>query len=1072
MTEALASAYRERLDMQTPGGQMLRQQVEAMSADEYNAAYQRAAAARTGQVPENEIVIHITPRTLAEAEDSSSGPADEGTAPIGGAERSPWDVDVSRLPGVVASGVGQSVTEFRKAAFEIAQLGVENFELPHFAVLMGMTGDWDSDFNLTKPTGDLPEWAQGMLPEDLNAAESMVKGIAQFVGPFSAVSKAMKAHGVFAAVDGASKWVNAGRAMIGGAVASLPVDALFFDHAEVNMVDIAKEFGYERELLNYWASKDDDGTALTALRNRVNAALTAMPLGVAFEGLLRGGSAAMKDTVVHDVVTNLAPKAKEFAANAYIATAKSLRAVREYEWAELEETVLQSMARTPRQKQRGSAGVGGTPPGSGLSEAHMRTARAVASRMLRGKDYDDLLEGMAPRARRAFVRRVESMMQDKGDEVFGEGQPHAPPKWAKDRVRKLINRKESLGRPVNEGVEVKSKEGTEKLGLPTTKEWIKRVDSQLSPEEIAAAREWYNESHSVFVEIFGEKDADEALVGWLASNQNVDPAMALKNMLKVREDFRGIAPVLNRKKAGLAEDKLRELFETGKITEGLGVKLLDFIDSALGASRRTAMAGDEIGGTPFVIDIHSLRDMGYVDWPMYRHLVDKHGEDVVAEAGVKLDIPIAYQINKDWVKKNLGKDSANVGEIREHLGLTDLKAKVEVGGIEHLEANERAAQAGALSRTSGSIPESVYETAAQHGRELTADLNRKKWQGGGLQPAEVQAIGWTAQAKRTGASAFDTKGSIGQATSRVSFEIDFGEGSPLAAKFPEFSDLPYEARARVTEAAGARAMEIAAEVTGVHQTMRVYGPGGWMEWQNPSAQSDVVATMEGAEAYGDVLGYLTQQTEVWATQPKKTGKGLAIDVFAPELGDREGVQKFWEALLEVAPDDAKGYQPTDGGIRILHPPEKGVGPKAIEAWRDRLHSAFSEASDILGITRLEYDYGAADVRIRGNDWKENPDGRGYLQGLVERYGPEVEGKLSGSYSTEYEEALRKAIAEESGATTPKVTPTPPQERTVEIAARGEDGRASEVDITEGGKTRRVKIAERDADGRMTRVVVK
>ena len=408
MTEALASAYRERLDMQTPGGQMLRQQVEAMSADEYNAAYQRAAAARTGQVPENEIVIHITPRTLAEAEDSSSGPADEGTAPIGGAERSPWDVDVSRLPGVVASGVGQSVTEFRKAAFEIAQLGVENFELPHFAVLMGMTGDWDSDFNLTKPTGDLPEWAQGMLPEDLNAAESMVKGIAQFVGPFSAVSKAMKAHGVFAAVDGASKWVNAGRAMIGGAVASLPVDALFFDHAEVNMVDIAKEFGYERELLNYWASKDDDGTALTALRNRVNAALTAMPLGVAFEGLLRGGSAAMKDTVVHDVVTNLAPKAKEFAANAYIATAKSLRALREYEWAELEETALRSMAKTPRQKQRGSAGVPPLPPSD--TENAWKAVKVIAARMRRHGDaaeFSDVMKGVAPEDREAVLSAAE-----------------------------------------------------------------------------------------------------------------------------------------------------------------------------------------------------------------------------------------------------------------------------------------------------------------------------------------------------------------------------------------------------------------------------------------------------------------------------------------------------------------------------------------------------------------------------------------------------------------------------------------------------------------------------------------
>ena len=102
--------------------------------------------------------------------------------------------------------------------------------------------------------------------------------------------------------------------------------------------------------------------------------------------------------------------------------------------------------------------------------------------------------------------------------------------------------------------------------------------------------------------------------------------------------------------------------------------------------------------------------------------------------------------------------------------------------------------------------------------------------------------------------------------------------------------------------------------------------------------------MEGAEAYADVIGYLTQQTEVWVSQPRVSGKGAMVDIQSEGLRTPEQIQEFWEALREVVPDEALGYQPTGGeaglaGIRLLHPPTKGVGQKGLDEWQQALHQA-------------------------------------------------------------------------------------------------------------------------------------
>jgi hypothetical protein len=670
----------------------------------------------------------------------------------------------------------------------------------------------------------------------------------------------------------------------------------------------------------------------------------------------------------------------------------------------------------------------GVPRGPGLMEA-------VASRMVRNKPYEDLIERLSPAERTEVIDEAETQLLEKGEIIDAAGQAHAVPSWAKERLQRTLRRPETTGRPSNQGIILESEGGTDTLGLPTTENWIKRVEEQLNPEEITAARKWYREIRGVFVEIFGDKEADRAMTGWLASNQNVDPATAMTNMLKVREDFRAVAPARGRKQAGLSEKKLRQLFSSDKIEEGLGVKLLDFLDSAVGAETRTAMGGSKLGSEPFVIDIHSLRDMGYVDWPQYQYLRERHGQAALDEAGVVLDVPVSYQLNKKWYENNvpaaereriaaLRGDEAKgqkVAAVREVLGITDTETKTLVGGRPTLVANELAAQAGAYMRTSGQISEPIYERAAAHGRSLTKELNAANWQPGTLTTTEAQAIGWTAQARRTGDRGIDTRGAIERSTGRV----DFGDGSPLAQEFPDFGAMSYESKDAVTRAAAKKALEIAERVTGTQIAARLYGPGGWME-VTPSAHADVVATSEAMAAFGDVIGHVTQQTEVWVTKLRKNGKDAYTDVVSAELNTPEKIQAFWDVFRVFAGDDAGGFSPlgTAGslsGIRLLNSKEvvdaaapegaRPVGKKYMEAWHLKMQGYLSQSAEEMGI-RLSYDIGGADISIRSNDWRKFPDGESYLQRLRERYGPEIQRTLRDIDGPEYREVLKRAIDEE------------------------------------------------------------
>jgi len=278
---------------------------------------------------------------------------------------------------------------------------------------------------------------------------------------------------------------------------------------------------------------------------------------------------------------------------------------------------------------------------------------------------------------------VLALLETANDDVLSPITYHS----TQDHVRKTLNRKASgAWEPEYAGARLCDDDGCVELGLPTVDHWMTRVEEMLSPEEILAAKGWYAEIAGAFEREFGD-EGPQVMTAWLMSNQNVDPAGALMNALRVREQVgSGAAGKLG----GLSDAMVRKLFQGEVPSKGMGLKLHDFIDSALGKGRRTAAGNVAELGAPAVIDVHSARDMGYVD-PAYRnHLISRFGADAVAAAGIPTEWGAKLDFGKEYLDKATGKPMA-----------------------------------------SGGVTDTQYEHAANHMRAMTDELNAMGFAGVG-----------------------------------------------------------------------------------------------------------------------------------------------------------------------------------------------------------------------------------------------------------------------------------------------------------------------------------------------------
>ena len=515
-----------------------------------------------------------------------------------------------------------------------------------------------------------------------------------------------------------------------------------------------------------------------------------------------------------------------------------------------------------------------------------------------------------------------------------------------NRLRLKAKREESIlagkapaGAPKNTRVEIQAPEGSSLpnfvVGNITPQDWISRTESMLSKEEIAKYAKWYDDIKGTFLKYTNndEEKADKYMRAWLVANQNIGVDGALSNMLLQAEQFARKVPKQEMKAGGLpmATQAARNALSNEPITEGVGAKISDFVDSAEGKSVRSFYGNDQAGGSPFVVDIHTARDTGLVDEILLNHLERK-----------------GYQVDRQNIK-------------------TDFAA---------------------------GPTETQYENRADFGRALTKYLNDNAWQGRtDWTPKEVQAVGWMAMTKLTADASEDSVTALERNLRRISMEVAPAVGSPWEKKFGEkFSSLPAQRQSEITQVVTDRAMQAAKEISGIDFREMVHGTGGWQTFQNPAAVAQTLATREGAEIAANVLGYLLQQTEVWVNSIKgttKNPKALAIDFIesgSDNLSTNEGIRSFWEKIMAADPTGLfVGYQPIktiDGevGIRV-------IVDKANATKMQNVQNALSKGGQIDNVlSSLDFDVKSkgyeSDLVKAGNNWKESPNGDAYLGRLA------------------------------------------------------------------------------------------
>ena len=539
------------------------------------------------------------------------------------------------------------------------------------------------------------------------------------------------------------------------------------------------------------------------------------------------------------------------------------------------------------------------------------------------------------------------------------------------------------------------------IGVQTTKSWTKKVEGALTRKDIIEAGGWYRSNKMIepFLRTVGPALTPEIQAGFMLGATQKSPPGALLAYLKQREQaLRGVS-FEERKKSGTNDLPLFQLAMQEEVTGGAGQKIYDFVDSGLGNKERTFYGLNPKAGEPFVVDRHTARDMGLID-----------------ETFLK------------WLEENY---------------------KIPKGGL--------------VIDFEGAPAETTYEVAGDLGRKITKELNKAGWGEkyglGELSALDVQAIGWAAMSRLYNQPGEDAALAIAKNVQRVSAALEFGDGSPLEKEYGErYAALSIEKQYEVTRKGLDWVSDRANELSGTLGIGRVHGSGAWKNFpQEPAMVENLLASPGGADLYASIVGYLANQTEVWAvrgvSEGAKDSNGIMIDILevgSNEIEKGENLQAVWEKLNAFNPEVFQGYQPLvkedQSGIRLILPFKSTVG-KDIDEETGKLAFAFETKTalrkyidenkskltevlnsvfpDEISFTIKNFD---ANIRFLRNDWKENENGESYLLGISERAGGGFAESLRDTHRPEFETFLQ-GLFDTTESTTGEETGVPRTEYT-------------------------------------------
>jgi len=603
-------------------------------------------------------------------------------------------------------------------------------------------------------------------------------------------------------------------------------------------------------------------------------------------------------------------------------------------------------------------------------------------------------------AQKAYAFPMEVLRQDpeNGTMYSARGSSNPFPKRPKEEVEGRIRRQEKRltgkdrdisNAPTNNRTEFRVNGKLQFVtGKITFADWLEKTQNILTEKEFKEARTWYNQANKVYRKYFG-KDWPMHLAAWLMANQQASPSTAQMNAL------RGLEQALSNprkeskdfKQAGLAAENLDTFFKYMKglekdikISAG-AQKLYDFVDSGLLRPTRRWMGDKAEGGSPFVADVHTMRDMGMIDPLTLAKLEEKFGKQAVK--GLKEDF-------------------------------------------------------------GGSPSEQQYELTADFGKRLTDYLNNNQVDGGGWTPAQVQAVGWMATTKFLDKPGQLPEFAITNNIRRLNFELAFGTGAPFNEKFPDFKDLSVNGQKFVTQTILNDIIDVANKFTGATEKIRVHATGGWeASGANPNARLELISSPEVAVDVANIIGLMAEQDAVLVSKfsPKKTSSSkLGIMVY-PRSGDALAnntmMDLLWQSIWNKGLAQNKNKPLSDNNFHLMmgYSTEMVGNRTAMSIMPSKFDGSVKfmggkglqeriENGDVLDAIKNVADELGLDLVVKlthhesellDNNWETDKDGQGYSGRLSDRYGSErVKQGLQNFKRDKLEPRISQAIKEAQG----------------------------------------------------------
>lgn len=554
-------------------------------------------------------------------------------------------------------------------------------------------------------------------------------------------------------------------------------------------------------------------------------------------------------------------------------------------------------------------------------------------------------------------------------------------KKQEDRLRKSINRDESVAQPKNPPIVFENDDYRITIGNKSFEDWVKDTEKNLNPDEIEEAANWYGDVYDEIANVVPRKDVEKVFMSWLIAQKQESPIGAFGGTLKVKEevelDIRRTKPKTGDylKSGGLSDENMRRIFRDIPIEGGVGAKLLDFVDSAINSPTRFVVGNKPEGGAPYVVDRHTWNGRGYVSPVFLRYMEKAFGAEKL---------------------KNLELDNTK-----------DDKPS-----------------------------DTQYDQTSIWGNKLTEYLNSINWRGKNNWTApQIQAIDWTSIVKfkaNYGKVGGTIQDAIKENTAVINFETVFGENTSYEKDYPEIKEFNYDDLAKFTNTTSDFINNVVDEVLRPLNIATIQQTGGWLDYNMaPSVTRQVLIPKDRIETAFSIIGYLSQQTKIMGFRPNPKGKDMALWFSSESFRDPKVADTFYRTMRERHPDIFQGYSSGEyeGSPALIVYQEVNARGNA-EKKKEILDNKIKEVVDLIesDITdyaktldnKIDLETQIVDMYSVENNWKENKNGEIYLQRINETLGQEVQDRISGQYREEYKSILDQEIKQKQKA--PKAKP--------------------------------------------------